>query len=333
MRADLQTMEQIDLYLQGKMTAAESAVFENSMALNPELGQQVAEQQLFAQTINRKALLAEINLVAGGNGGAWYSNPYVGFAGATIVIGIVAATIYYSKADDINESIVENINTESALKNNENLIDESQLNELPNDSINYADAIKEHKTDRNINLSTTANDNIDDNESIGNDNGNVLNPEEKDNGIKLIDATTKNDVSFRKVINKTACFPKGYKAMRTYVTEKVIYPGTAKKDKIQANVKVKFLVGKEGQISEIVSNCFCLRGENEKALNATQMMMNSKIVKLFEEKCTSTIRTMPSWEAATDSQGNRVVSIVTVYFNFSLYEGISIYQLDDADDK
>jgi len=328
MRADLQTMEQIDLYLQGEMTGAESALFENSMALNPELAQQVADQQLFAQTVSRKALLAEINLVAGGGGGAWYSNPYVGFVGASIVIGIVVATIYYSTTDDTNESIVENSKIEKTVENNEGPLNETQLNELPNDSISYTDATNEHKTDRNLQTSTNANDIIDGNVSIGKEN--VLNPDANDNGNYVVDASTNRDGMIRITINKMACFPKGYKAMRTYVAEKVIYPGTAKKEKIQANVKVEFLVGKEGQISEIVSNCFRLRDENEKVLNAT---MNSKIVKLFEEKCTATIRTMPSWEAATDSQGNNVVSVVTVYFNFSLYDGISIYQLDDANDK
>ena len=36
---------------------------------------------------------------------------------------------------------------------------------------------------------------------------------------------------------------------------------------------------------------------------------------------------MPSWEPATDSQGNPVLSPVMLYFNFSLVDGITVYQL------
>ena len=134
------------------------------------------------------------------------------------------------------------------------------------------------------------------------------------------------EATFVKLKNKSACFPKGYQSMQVYVSEKVIYPGTAKKEKIQGNVKVQFLVGNEGQISEIVSKCFKLFDENNLELS---MVLNSKVAKLFEDKCTATLRTMPIWEPATDSQGNPMVSSVTVYFKFSLSEGISIYQTED----
>lgn len=329
MRADLQTMEQIDLYLQGKMTAAESAVFENSMAHNPELAQLVANQQLLAQTVSRKALLAEINLVAGGGGGAWYANPYVGLAGATIVIGIVAATIYYTTNDDTVELAQQNLTTEQLDENNTNILTEEvlPLNATDSSIAIYHD-LHHTNSDRNNEKVIDVVDPVKETDEFpdGFQTSGTIQPNgNSDNHT----STTTTTVLGTKTMNKAACFPKGYKAMRTYVTEEMIYPGTAKKEKIQANVKVEFLVGKEGQISEIVANCFRLRDENEKELSATQMMMNSKIVKLFEDKCTATLRTMPSWEPATDSQGNTVVSVVTVYFNFSLHEGISIYQLDN----
>ena len=326
MRADLQTMEQIDLYLQGKLSSAESAAFENSMATNPELNSMVADQQLLAQTVSRKALLAEIHAVAGGGGGPWYSNPYLGFAGATVVIGIIVAAIYFNSTSD--ETILpeeNNISQKTTDDNSDNLTEEAVV-QYPMDTVQIINGNRVHQNHNQFTIPDSDGDEINE-ENIMQD-GSEFSSTVSSDGNNPVDNNVPVDVD-RRARNKTASFPNGYTAMRTFVSEKMIYPGTAKKEKIQGNVVVKFLVGKEGQISTIESNCFKLRDENDKPMSATQMVLNAKIVKIFEERSAAIIRTMPAWEPATDSQGNNVVSMVTVYFNFSLKDGISIYQLDE----
>ncbi len=99
MRADLNTMEKIDQYLQGKLSGSELSQFESELVSNPELQNLVSNQQLFIQTVNRKALLAEIHAVAGIGGAPWYANPWVAISGVVIVGGIIAGTIYYTSDD------------------------------------------------------------------------------------------------------------------------------------------------------------------------------------------------------------------------------------------
>ena len=154
----------------------------------------------------------------------------------------------------------------------------------------------------------------------------------KDNGADISDNTNNagakaGDLLIKKGKNKLARFPKGDLAMKEFVRNNLVYPRTAMDKEIQGNVRVKFLVDNQGRITEIESECFNLRDVNDKPLNSGQMILNQKIIKLFENKAEQFVRIMPSWEPATDSQGNPVLSPVMLYFNFSLVDGITVYQL------
>lgn len=328
MRADLQTLEQIDLYLQGKMTAAESSVFESKLLLHPELKTLVEDQQLLMQTVNRKALLAEITVIAGGGGGAWYMNPYVGFGGISLVVGIVAATVYYTGSDEAPVAD-QTISQHEVIKEKKiNIPEENNtLVTVESDTALYEEVSE-------VNHSKNRKKEVVEKEETDTDDETILNESE----IEVDVLTTDNKINKagkpvtelgdRKMRNKTAAYPKGNMAMQQFVAENMRFPGTAREKKLQGNVKVRFIVNQEGKKSNIESTCINLRDENDKPLNSTQVLLNQKVVKLFEKEAERIIRIMPVWEPATDSQGNSILSTVEVYFNFSLNDGNTVYSFE-----
>lgn len=118
MRAELNNLENIDLYLSGKLSGAEKAAFEAQMAADPALKSVVEDQQLLIQTVNRKALLAEINSVAGltattVTATAWgLSKILWTVIGSVVVVGGVTTAIIYGSGGEQAEQL--------AAKGNEN---------------------------------------------------------------------------------------------------------------------------------------------------------------------------------------------------------------------
>ena len=326
MRADLNTMEQTDLYLQGKMSATESSLFESNMAQNPELNAMVQDQQLLIQMVNRKAILAEINAVVGGGSVAWYANPYITFGGLGLIVAVVASMVYLN-----SEPVAENttsVEKENVVAENTGVpVSPEDVAIMPLDSLleeeNGVGEKQKNRIDKPFANTTPEEDN----------GQKTLLPDDiKDNGADISDNTNNagakaGDLLIKKGKNKLARFPKGDLAMKEFVRNNLVYPRTAMDKEIQGNVRVKFLVDNQGRITEIESECFNLRDVNDKPLNSGQMILNQKIIKLFENKAEQFVRIMPSWEPATDSQGNPVLSPVMLYFNFSLVDGITVYQL------
>lgn len=330
MRADLQTMDQIDLYLQGKMSATESSLFESSMAQNPALSALVQDQQLLIQLVNRKAILAEINAVVGGGSVAWYANPYIAFGGLGLVVAIAATVVYLNTDSAVDEPIV--AATEIGIEENNSIAPEEM-----NETILFVDSThvdENHEIKNQINNSDRIKSNvIDESDNQFKNNHTLLDDKEDKNGIDITNyaGAKAGDLSNKKVKNKKARFPKGDLAMSNFVKNNLVYPRTALDKDIQGNVRVNFLVDNQGIISEIASDCFNLRDVNNKPLSSGQMMLNQKIIKLFENKAEQFVRIMPSWEPATDSQGNPVLTPIILYFNFSLTDGIVVYQLFETD--
>lgn len=333
MRADLQTMEQIDLYLQGKMSATESSLFESSMAQNPELSAMVQDQQLLIQMVNRKAMLAEINAVVGGGSVAWYANPYITFGGLGLLVAAVVTLVYVNSEVSSEAPII----AETEIKvNDNNSIDQPEMAE----TVLFVDSISVDENDdrKNKKNSSENMNSILPDEPENYHKKNVVMVDAKDYGTNdVIKENTNNagvnagDVRVKKVKNKKAKFPKGDIAMTDFASNNLVYPRTALDKQLQGNVRVKFLVDNQGLISEIAPDCFNLRDVNDKPLNAGQMILNQKIIKLFENKAEQFVRIMPAWEPATDSQGNPILSVVTLYFNFSLTDGIVVYQITETD--
>ncbi len=328
MRADLHTMEKIDQYLQGKLSGSELSQFESELAANSKLQNLVSNQQLFIQTVNRKALLAEIHAVAGIGGAPWYANPWVAISGVVLVGGIIAGTIYYTSDDSENP--------ENTIAITETTIQDS----VNTEAINYNEIAFDDSTQTII--TATKKDKVVSGKSelINTDQTDpVVCDEATDGYIAEINSDNKvdyqqkseaqNDDSDAKNRNRKTSYPKGSSAMNDFVDKYMRFPGTAKEKKLSGNVKVTFLVTESGERTEIQSTCFAMRDQNDKPLTNTQFVFNQKIANLFERESERIVRIMPQWIPATDSGGNPVLTPAEIYFNFSLKDGISAYRLDD----
>ncbi|MBI3134869.1 MAG: hypothetical protein HYZ14_09380 [Bacteroidetes bacterium] len=333
MRADLHTMEQVDLYLQGKMTGEQLRQFENTLAANPELQSLVTDQQLLIQTVNRKALMAEIHAVAGIGGAPWYANPFVAVTGAALVIGGVSTLIYFMSADAENET--------SVLANEQTTpVDSPALtgNQTSSDNTYYAyqdsaagteDQAEPAFSHQSANTNPVT-DHVSANSNIQTDNNPAdrLVVQANDATDQASDVVDTKDTENRVSKNRIASYPKGDLALKEFIKDNMRFPGTAREKKISGNVKVKFLVTPEGTRTSIEASCFNMRDENDKPLSSAQVVLNQKIANLFEREAERIVRIMPIWIPATDSQGNAVLAPVELYFNFSLKDGNSVYRLD-----
>lgn len=331
MRADLHTMEQIDLYLQGKMSGEELRQFENILSSNPELQSLVGDQQLLIQTVNRKALLAEINAVAGIGGAPWYANPFVAATGVALVVGGIITTIYLmSDTTEIADTPVVNPenNLSETAESGKNYTHEGQV--FYTDSASFSDS--ENQPEDHVSNSNHSSERIIEPEyseaypPVLLNQADQLSLHADDQADHIVaDREQEKQEENYVVKNRMAMFPMGDEALKDFIQENMRFPGTAKEKKISGNVKVKFLVTPEGIRTNIESHCFNLRDENDKPLTSAQVMLNLKIARLFEREATRIVRIMPTWIPATDSQGNSVLAAVELYFNFSLKEGNSVY--------
>jgi len=331
MRADLHTMEQIDLYLQGKLAGEELRHFENTLAANPELQTMVQNQQLLIQTVNRKALLAEIHVVAGIGGTPWYANPFVAIAGVAIAVGGIATAIYLMSDVAVNEEVItanEQILQPDSPELNENNTNADHTFYVNADSVSVAENPSEHYTTHHTH--STADGDEPDYFEAHTPNLNNQADQLSQHADDYSDYVADHDYETAEHISRTrmAAFPKGELALKDFVAENMRFPGTAKEKRISGNVKVKFLVTPEGTRTNVEANCFNLRDEYDKPLTSTQIMLNQKIANLFEREAARIVRIMPTWTPATDSQGNPVLAPVELYFNFSLKDGNSVYSLD-----
>ncbi len=97
MRPSLQNIEQIDKYLNGKLSAAEKVEFENILSTNPELQEQVELQKDLIRVANRMAVKKQIAKVAKANNGFNFSKWIIG--GSILLSVIIAAAIYFNHSN------------------------------------------------------------------------------------------------------------------------------------------------------------------------------------------------------------------------------------------
>lgn len=334
MRSNLENIEQVDLYLQGKLTGDNLAQFEAELASNASLKQLVNDQQLFIQSVNRKALLAEISAVAGIGLTPWYLKPLFGLS--VVAVGIIATGIYFmvsannsaeEKPTVKEEIIAENTNAEEPFY-------EEHIEVIGiADTAMYEDVIVEHKISggrNNNSKSNHTNQVLNSNESFKTNFNSSNESRESDKTLKdeiAIDSvvtTLKTDKKTTK--NRTAEFKNGDDAMQQFIAHNIKYPATAKEKKLSGNVKVTFIVNSDGKISEISADCYVLRDKEDKPLNNTQFVFNQKVAGLFERECERIMRIMPAWSPATDSNGNNILTYNELQFNFNQNEGIFIYR-------
>ena len=340
MRSELTTLEKIDAYLSGNLSPDEKTAFENELNNNPDLKNQVEQQQELIRAVNRKALRTQIASVAAGaaGGGAssgGFSNLFLGISGG-IVVGITSAAVIYFNGDDESETITEDpivmntpvvanidsVKTDTYMEAGEGLIKEEP--ETIFSSFNtYEDEEDEDRMNVTVHFQSRG-------EGVQVDYGNNENATvtEVDEGSDI-----EVEIDENEVINHAsrASFPGGNLAMKKFMDKNLRYPKSAKDKSIEAVVRCDFHVTADGLITEIDARCIQMCEKDGMPFNDVRMLMNKRLLNSFIGNATHVLRTMPEWEPAKNSQGNPIISAQRMYFNYDLDRGCLVYQLDEED--
>lgn len=339
MRPELTILEQIDHYLTGKLSAAEATAFEQKIANDSHLEQLVNQQKDLIRAVNRKALRAEINAIAGASGGAsggGLSNLILGIGGVGI-IGLVTASIFYFSgrknekaheetdlpntttsyvAPKVSYLTRNNVLRDTALLHNDQFIEKQQPETIFSSVRTYEKA--EFDTDFTVETKDGSDQNLTE-------------------AIELVEVSDKEEISDTKQTNENeyldrsreASFPGGNSALKTFIDANLRYPKTAQRKEIEAVIRVDFLIDVDGRIEGIDASCIRMNELNGPPFNDVRRLMNKKIENLFIGNATHVLRTMPNWLAAKNKQGNQYASMQRIYFKYDLTNSCSVYQLDE----
>ena len=163
-----------------------------------------------------------------------------------------------------------------------------------------------------------------------------LEHEESPENNEVESSAIDNKVINNRIYNRSASFPEGNLALKRFINHNLEYPQEAATKLIEGNVKVDFLVDKDGSISEVTAQCFNLTKANDafsEPFSALQMFFNKKVCKAFEEEALRMMDLMPKWIYATNNRGNAVVSQVRLYFDFNYPSETIVYQLEESTEK
>ena len=331
MRAELDIMEKIDLYLGGKMSGAERAVFEQNMAQDPSLRSLVNDQQLLIKTVNRQAIMAEINAVASAGGTVWYNNVTTWVISGLIGIGLITGLVLYNLDKEALETpeVVEM--TEEPVEEIETVVPSGPSEDME------APVIVDAEQERPIVYHTESDPVID----VPFDHEPTREPLQLGDQEPTFESVeiaqdeagpgTPNDEPVLEKIykNRKASFPGGTVQMKKYFDKNLKFPGTAKQKKIEGNVKVYFFVHEDGRIETTKVECVGLKnGKTGKPLGSFKTLFNQKVKRLFEKESERLFRLMPIWEPATDSNGNPVLAPMEIFIDFDMFGNSSAYDLD-----
>lgn len=332
MRPELTTLEQIDMYLSGNLSPAEHTAFEAKINADPNLENMVGQQKELIKAVNRKALRAQINAVAAGGAAGGMSNMWIGIT-SVVVVGLVTAGLVYFNSDDeigmADNNIVINdtefIATDSSTIDFDS-VEEALIFEEPEtifSSVNTYEELSEDRMDVEVNY-VSHNDGVDldDNE---NENGHLV---EYINDLTEVESEA-TDYIIETNRTKRASYPGGNYAMDQFIDKNLHYPRSARNKEIEGVVRCDFFVTADGVITEIDAKCIKMSGREGQAFNDVKLLMNKKVMNAFINNATHILRTMPSWEPATNSQGNPILTAQRMYFNYDLVKGCLVYQLDD----
>lgn len=338
MRAELTTLEKIDAYLSGGLSPSETKAFEAEINSNPNLQELVNQQKDFVKAVNRKALRAEINAVAGGGAaGGSLSNLIMGITGIAAAGLVTASIVYlYSDNDPISDNEVaittpitqqiDSVKSDIAyITEEENLIPE-QPETIFSSINNYEDEGDEDRVNVTVHFQSRARSEAENNSEVTEVDGGDSKPETD------LNKADDNDVRTYSNRSERASYPGGNLAMKKFIDRNLRYPGTAKSKGIQAVVRVDFHVDMLGKISEIDPECISMSDEDGVPFNEMKRLMNKRVENLFIGNATHVLRSMPTWNVAKDADGNSILTVQRMYFKFDLKQGCSAYQLDDIRD-
>jgi len=337
MRTELTILEQIDLYLSGKMTGIEHAAFESKITADTTLAETVKQQKDLIKAVNRKALRAQINTVAaGGATGSGYGNLFFGIGGVLAVGLLILGAVYYFSSTD--SSINSNNLTENSLTSSEN-----DANIAPTNNTNISDnlATEESEMTDSIIANHTNHQEEDRNNLSSNieiisskkltkknlytSSGGVSISEIKNNS----DAIVINEYDGPENKSAPASYPGGIIKMDHFTDKHLQYPRSARIKKVEGVVRCDFLVTEDGLITEINAKCIKMNEQNGPAFNTMKILMNKRILNAFVNNATHILRTMPNWEPAKNTEGNPIISAHRMYFNYDMEKGCLVYQLEE----
>ena len=341
MRTDLTLLEKIDLYSSGKLTGAELSDFEHAMSTDEALRGQVEAHQDLLRAVRRKALRNQISVVAAAGGASGFSNFTIGAGTVLGIAAIVLSTLLFNGTysgtavtDDalvgMNESeiqartiesdqeklLVENYKKyveepETIFSSHKHYEDHAQLNDDMNVTVRFKSRGECVKVDQST-YDIPTND-LDPNDKVG-------------SGEKLVSSDDFNGRNF----SRKASYPGGNGAMKKFIDKNLRYPQSAIDKSIECVVRCEFHVTEDGLISEINAECIKMADKDGVAYNDVKLLMNRRIMNAFIGNATHILRTMPSWEPAKNAQGNPILSVQRMYFNYDLERGCLVYQLEES---
>lgn len=343
MRSELEQLEKVDQYLSGKMSSSEATSFQAEMNADPALKSLVKDQELLIQTVNRKALMAEINAVAGlGASGAaassWGLTQWLITGAITIAVGAGSVFLYSALNEDQQT-------TEK--QTNLSTIQETQIEEQsePKDTGDYfaftlnASPLSEedfYEEEDKVNHQTVTNQQPNFPEKDERQKDGLLIPNIEFNDVNSTVNENPNKITQEKQQpvhtvdrNRKASFPGGLEEMKAFFQKELLYPRTPKDKGLSGTVRVKFIVTADGKITELRSDCFILKDVEGLKLSDWKFANNGKSRRIFENRAERIFRISQPWTPATNSEGNPTLSEQTWYVNFDLKGESSIYQLED----
>lgn len=340
MRAELEILEKIDAYLGHTMTSAEKIAFENQIASDPALKSLVENQKLLIQTVNRQAIMAEISAVAGTaavSTATWLAALKWGLS-ALGIGGLVWASVFIFNDTD------EDVGPERS-----KIVQSTEVNEVTIENENNLPIVEDTfetdttDADKDLYISNTEiqepvkiKRELDDEGNKILDTGNHVKIQEGETDQKVMNETLSHvDTTQKKKsndkdpeMNRTsqfAHFPIGkydshQASLAAYASEELVYPGTPMSKHIEGKVEVDFIVMPTGKIAYIETECLAMwyAEEREAPIKGVQALTNGKSRKLFEKRARNFVSTMPIWEPATDSFGNRIESACRLIIEFRL---------------
>ena len=294
----------------------------------------VQDQELLIQTVNRQAMMAELNTISGlagtsGGSAGWGIIQWTITTLSILGISIVGYFIYnnYQKND-----ITSNITEDNQIENQEKSIISDTGNfisfELKEATSDYEEEIEVYsKNDKRSNIKLKEPSDLKVSSLVDiKDRGLtpvIDNSKPKINEIKTV---INKDITAR---NREAQFPGGKIRMKEFFKKQLRYPRTPKDKGLQGTVKLNFLVSEDGKITHLESDCFIMKDKHGKPLSPGKMFTNKKSQKYFEQNAAHIFKISPPWTPATNSDGNQILSTQCWYVNFDINGKSSAYQLDD----
>jgi hypothetical protein len=340
MRSELEQIEQIDQYLGGKMSPDQIASFESKMNADPALKSLVKDQQLLIQTVSRKALLAEINTVAGlaagvgagagASAGGWGAIQWV-IAGISVAAAGVGGTfIYNSIADgsdqnstEIAELTQDSTSEEDLTLDTSKILFKMAVNENPEEEVEENASFEDSDGENTLFDGNEMDELSDDQDPLN--NFSALDKPENNGYQHTADYETTETTTSNIQKNRQASFPGGHIAMQKWFEKNMMYPGTAKLSKVQGTVEVRFYVSMSGEIEIVGSECKSLYDEEGHLLTGLKRAKYRKSIKLFRRTAEKSFRICPKWIAATNTHGSAIVSEQVWYVKFVLNGKSEVY--------